>query len=40
MKLRIAVSGSVKICVGVFMEIALNLYIAFGKMSGFSENQQ
>jgi hypothetical protein len=32
MNLRIAFSISVKNCVGIFMEITLNLQIAFGKM--------
>lgn len=36
MKLRIAVFMSMKNCVGIFMGIALNLQIAFGKMAVFT----
>jgi hypothetical protein len=33
MKLRIALSMSVKNCVGILMGIMLNLYIVFGRMA-------
>jgi hypothetical protein len=36
MKLKIALSMFEKNCVRILMEIALNLYIAFGKMAIFS----
>ena len=38
MKLRIALSMSVKNCVGMFMVIALNLQIGIGKMVIFTVN--
>ena len=37
MKLRIALSMSLKNCVGILMAIALNLQIAFGRMAIFTK---
>jgi hypothetical protein len=36
MKLRIALFRSLKNCVGILMGIALNMYIAFGRMAIFT----